>query len=182
VDDSLVLSSMRRDGEEVAAVVGSLAQLYVRGGSVDWGALFGPRRRVDLPTYAFQRQRYWLNSSRTAVAVETPSTDLPADGADLISLSDMVSALSDDGDAEELVLSHVLQKIAVVLGHPSSETIDPDQELMGIGFDSLLSMRLSKSLAASTGLELRANLTLRHRSPRRIAAHITSAMAKRAPG
>ncbi|MEU5958591.1 acyltransferase domain-containing protein [Streptomyces sp. NPDC047525] len=182
VDNAVVLSSMRRDGEEVAAVVGSLAQWHVRGGSVDWSALFGARRRVDLPTYAFQRQRYWLNSSQTAVTVETSSTDLPADGADLISLTDMLSTLPDDGDAEELVLSHVLQKIAVVLGHPSSETIDPDQELMAIGFDSLLSMRLSKNLAASTELKLRANLVLRHKSPRRIAAYITSSLVKRDPG
>ncbi|MGW1811929.1 acyltransferase domain-containing protein, partial [Streptomyces sp. NPDC002078] len=72
VDNALVLSSSRRDRGEVEAVVGSLAQLHVQGGSVDWNALFGARRRVDLPTYAFQRQRYWLNSAHTAAAAELP--------------------------------------------------------------------------------------------------------------
>ncbi|MET7298773.1 type I polyketide synthase [Embleya sp. NPDC005575] len=61
VDDAVVLSSSRRGRGAVEALLGSLAQLHVRGGAVDWGTLFGARRRVDLPTYAFQRQRYWLD-------------------------------------------------------------------------------------------------------------------------
>ncbi|MDB1086972.1 type I polyketide synthase [Streptomyces sp. ACA25] len=180
VDDALVLSSSRRDQSEVEALVGSLAQLHVRGGAVDWDAVFGARRRVDLPTYAFQRERYWLNSSPTAVSADMPPTELPAGGDDLVPLPDRLSALSGD-DAKALVLDHVLEKVAVVLGHRSAETIDPDQEFKDIGFDSLLSVELSKRLAASTGLKLRANLVLRHPSPRRIAGHIMSSMPDRDP-
>ncbi|AOR31543.1 acyl transferase [Streptomyces fodineus] len=176
VDDALVLSSARRDRGEVEAVLGSLAQLHVRGGLVDWDAVFGARRRVDLPTYAFQRRRYWLNSSHTAVAVEAPATGLPVDDDHLGPLSDRIAALP-DGEAEAVVLDHVLEKVAVVLGHPSGETIDPDQEFKAIGFDSLLSVELSKRLAVSTGLKLRANLVLRHPSPRLIARHIMSSLA-----
>ncbi|MFI6084278.1 type I polyketide synthase [Streptomyces sp. NPDC051217] len=61
VDDTVVLSSSRRDRGPAEALIGSLAQLHVRGGVVDWDALFGARRRVDLPTYAFERQHYWLD-------------------------------------------------------------------------------------------------------------------------
>ncbi|WP_406490404.1 type I polyketide synthase [Streptomyces phaeochromogenes] len=180
VDDAVVLSSSRRDRGEVEAVVGSLAQLHVRGGVVDWDAVFGARRRVDLPTYAFQRRRYWLNSSHTAVEAEVPSKELPADDDHLVPLADRIAALP-DADAEALVLGHVLEKVAVVLGHPSSETIDPDQDFRSIGFDSLLSVELSKRLAASTGLKLRANLVLRHPSSRLIAGYIMSSMAGRDP-
>ncbi|MEV1322047.1 polyketide synthase dehydratase domain-containing protein, partial [Micromonospora arborensis] len=37
-------------------------ELFTAGATVDWPALFDavPATRVDLPTYAFQRQRYWL--------------------------------------------------------------------------------------------------------------------------
>ncbi|MFD9499442.1 type I polyketide synthase [Streptomyces sp. NPDC060035] len=180
VDDAVVLSSSRRDRREVEAVVGSLAQLHVRGGSVDWDALFGTRRRLDLPTYAFQRQRYWLNSSHTAVAAEAPSTELPADENHVVPLSERIATLP-AGDAEAVVLDHVLEKVAVVLGHASGESIDPDQEFKDIGFDSLLSVELSKRLAASTGLKLRANLVLRHPSARLIAGHIMSSMPPRDP-
>ncbi|MFF5010838.1 type I polyketide synthase [Streptomyces phaeochromogenes] len=176
VDDALVLSSSRRERDEVESVIGSLAQLHVRGGSVDWDALFGTRRRVDLPTYAFQRQRYWLNSSHTAV--EASSTELPPAADDhLVSLADRVAALTDD-DARALVLDHVLEKVAVVLGHSSGDLVDPDQEFRELGFDSLLSVELSKRLTASTGLKLRANTVLRHPSPRLVAEHVTTSMAK----
>ncbi|USQ86426.1 acyltransferase domain-containing protein [Streptomyces phaeoluteigriseus] len=180
VDDALVLSSARRDRGEAEAVVGSLAQLHVRGGEVDWEAVFGVRRRVDLPTYAFQRQRYWLNSTHTAVSAELPSTESPASDDRLVPLSDRLSALP-DGEAEALVLDHVLERVAVVLGHPSGATVDPDQGFKEIGFDSLLSVELSKRLAASTGLKLRANLVLRYPSPRLIAGHIMTSMARRDP-
>ncbi|MFD9004239.1 type I polyketide synthase [Streptomyces sp. NPDC059582] len=180
VDGALVLSSARRDRGEAEAVLGSLAQLHVQGGTVDWDALFSTRRRVDLPTYAFQRRPYWLHSSHTAPAAQLPPAEPPAGDDLLVPLADRLAALSDD-DAQALVLDHVLQKVAVVLGHPSTASINPDQGFKELGFDSLLSVELSKRLTASSGLKLRANLVLRHPSPRLVAAHITSSMAPHRP-
>jgi acyl transferase domain-containing protein len=177
LDGAVVLSSSRRDRGEVESVVGSLAQLHVRGGTVDWGALFGTRRRVDLPTYAFQRRRYWLNSSHAAVAAEAPSAELPA-ADDQPALWDTLSTLSDD-EAEELALAQVLATVAAVLGHGFDETVDPDQEFRVLGFDSLLSVELSKRLAAASGLQLRANLALRHPTARLVAEHIRTLIAER---
>ncbi|WP_209442719.1 acyltransferase domain-containing protein, partial [Streptomyces resistomycificus] len=59
VRDAVVLSSSRRDRSPAEALAGALAQLHVRGARVNRDALFTTRRRVDLPTYAFQRRRYW---------------------------------------------------------------------------------------------------------------------------
>ncbi|WP_455772456.1 type I polyketide synthase [Streptomyces werraensis] len=177
LDDTLVLSSSRRDRDEAQALLGSLAQLHVRGGPVDWDALFPARRRVDLPTYAFQRQRYWLSSSPTAAATaELPAVPPAEDDDQAVPLPERIAALPDD-DARALVLEHVRQKVAVVLGRPSADVVDPDQEFRELGFDSLLSAELSKRLTASTGLRLRANVVLRHPSPRRIAGHIVSSLA-----
>lgn len=186
VAGAVVLASTRRERDEVEAVVGSLAQLYVRGGRVDWSALFGARRRVDLPTYAFQRQRYWLNSAapRAAVgaaAARAPLSQLPAAADDrVVSLSELLAGAG-DGEAEKLVLDHVLEKIAVVLGRVSSESLDPDEELKHIGFDSLLSMELSKRLAATTGLKLRPTLVVQHPTARLIARHVMASMSERVP-
>ncbi|MFZ1926833.1 MAG: benzoate-CoA ligase family protein, partial [Solirubrobacteraceae bacterium] len=57
-----VVGSLRREEDGWASFSRSAAQAWVHGAHVDWRVLFGASepRRVDLPTYAFQRQRYWL--------------------------------------------------------------------------------------------------------------------------
>ncbi|WP_211256711.1 SDR family NAD(P)-dependent oxidoreductase, partial [Actinoalloteichus caeruleus] len=59
--DTPVIPLLRRGREEPRAVVTALAELHVRGGAVDWGTFFAgvDARRVDLPTYAFQHERFW---------------------------------------------------------------------------------------------------------------------------
>ncbi|WMI56114.1 SDR family NAD(P)-dependent oxidoreductase [Streptomyces rochei] len=63
-DDAVFLASQRRDRPEAGQLVTTLGELHTRGVTVDWEAFFAGRgaRTVDLPTYAFQRQRYWLGS------------------------------------------------------------------------------------------------------------------------
>ncbi|MBE1496558.1 acyl transferase domain-containing protein/acyl carrier protein [Amycolatopsis lexingtonensis] len=49
----------RKDHDEATALIAGLAALHVAGGTVDWAAVHPGARPVDLPTYAFQRERYW---------------------------------------------------------------------------------------------------------------------------
>ncbi|GHG75403.1 non-ribosomal peptide synthetase/type I polyketide synthase [Comamonas sp. JC664] len=55
------LPSLRADDGGWRQMLESLSALYVRGASVDWTAVDAgySRRKVPVPTYAFQRQRYW---------------------------------------------------------------------------------------------------------------------------
>jgi malonyl CoA-acyl carrier protein transacylase len=57
------LVSLRQGQEDWQQLLQSLAELYVRGVPVDWSGFDQdyPRRRIDLPTYPFQRQRYWID-------------------------------------------------------------------------------------------------------------------------
>ncbi|MGY5138739.1 SDR family NAD(P)-dependent oxidoreductase, partial [Streptomyces nigrescens] len=59
------------DDGGLARLYTSLAELYAHGVDVDWSPVFADRRphRVELPTYAFQRQRFWLEPDAPAVAV-----------------------------------------------------------------------------------------------------------------
>ncbi|MDX3187238.1 SDR family NAD(P)-dependent oxidoreductase [Streptomyces sp. MN03-5084-2B] len=51
-----------RDGRPAArTTLTALAAAHTGGARVDWAAVFGPAVRLDLPTYAFQEQRYWLD-------------------------------------------------------------------------------------------------------------------------
>jgi 5-hydroxydodecatetraenal polyketide synthase CpkA len=64
--------SMRKEHGEVAALVQAACAVHVRGHALDWRRIFKDTgaRGVDLPTYAFQRQRFWLDAPRRQAGLE----------------------------------------------------------------------------------------------------------------
>ncbi|WP_159059955.1 type I polyketide synthase, partial [Streptomyces scabiei] len=78
---------LRKDRTEIRALTDALAQLYVRGTAVDWPTVLeatGRGGRVELPTYAFQRERYWLEATAASggmAAAGLLSADHPLLGA-----------------------------------------------------------------------------------------------------
>ncbi|HEV7773322.1 MAG TPA: SDR family NAD(P)-dependent oxidoreductase [Conexibacter sp.] len=84
----LFVPALRRDRDEPRTLLACLGALSVRGASVDWAGWFEERgaRRVELPTYAFQRERYWLQTTRGAgdvAAAGLADVDHPMLGAAL---------------------------------------------------------------------------------------------------
>ncbi|MCM6779032.1 SDR family NAD(P)-dependent oxidoreductase [Nocardia sp. CDC159] len=65
VDDVAVVGTLRHDDGGPDRVLLSLAEAYVSGVPVDWSVLYSGRvpRRIDLPTYAFQRERFWIDTA-----------------------------------------------------------------------------------------------------------------------
>ncbi len=61
---------LRKDRPEAATLLGALAGAQANGAPLEWARLFAGQdaSRVPLPTYAFQRRRYWLESSASADA------------------------------------------------------------------------------------------------------------------
>ncbi|WP_443056159.1 SDR family NAD(P)-dependent oxidoreductase, partial [Streptomyces sp. IBSBF 3136] len=69
VDDTaghVFAPAMRRDHDEPTGVLSAVALAHVHGARVTWDACYPDARRIELPTYAFQRQRYWLAAAKTA--------------------------------------------------------------------------------------------------------------------
>jgi acyl transferase domain-containing protein/NADPH:quinone reductase-like Zn-dependent oxidoreductase/thioesterase domain-containing protein/short-subunit dehydrogenase len=61
-DRATAVAVLRNGRPEARSLVAALAEMWVRGVAVDWRTLFAgsDARRAELPTYAFQRERYWL--------------------------------------------------------------------------------------------------------------------------
>ncbi|MFG3410368.1 SDR family NAD(P)-dependent oxidoreductase, partial [Streptomyces sp. NPDC048142] len=57
----VLVPALRTGRPEAATVMGALALLGLGGAGIDWKAVLPSARRVPLPTYAFQRRRYWLD-------------------------------------------------------------------------------------------------------------------------
>jgi acyl transferase domain-containing protein/acyl carrier protein len=62
-EEVALISTLRKDRDEVEGLAAAAAAAYAVGIEVDWAAFFTGARAVDLPTYAFQRRRYWLSTS-----------------------------------------------------------------------------------------------------------------------
>uniref|UniRef100_UPI000E67B026 type I polyketide synthase n=1 Tax=Streptomyces scabiei TaxID=1930 RepID=UPI000E67B026 len=78
---TLVTGTLRRGEGGLHRVLTALAQVHVHGVPVDWAAVFAAHRpeRVELPTYAFQNRRFWLEP-QTRPGTTRDTTD-PADAA-----------------------------------------------------------------------------------------------------
>jgi polyketide synthase 7 len=109
--EAVTVPTLRRDHGGRTQLIQSLAQAFTAGADVDWTTLHptGPAapHTVDLPTYAFQRERYWLPDSVPSDLV--PSDAAPradqdearfwaaVDGEDLRALSDALRLPGDHG-------------------------------------------------------------------------------------
>jgi acyl transferase domain-containing protein/acyl carrier protein len=68
-EEAVVLGTLRREEGGAERFVRSLAEAHAHGARVDWPAFFGPgAKKVPLPTYPFQRQRFWLDPAAGGAA------------------------------------------------------------------------------------------------------------------
>ncbi|MGW7009010.1 acyltransferase domain-containing protein, partial [Streptomyces sp. NPDC054933] len=75
-DGAVFVPVMRGGRGEAEALTAAVAQAHVRGVTVDWEAFFAGTgaHRVDLPTYPFQRQRYWPEISVRSQDIAAPGS------------------------------------------------------------------------------------------------------------
>jgi acyl transferase domain-containing protein len=69
----IVTGTLRRDDGGPMRALASLAEAHVRGVAVDWSAVLPQGRRVDLPTYAFQHKRFWIEAAAKSAETGSPA-------------------------------------------------------------------------------------------------------------
>jgi acyl transferase domain-containing protein/acyl carrier protein len=140
------IPSLRRKGEGIPEFLAALAAAFVRGVPVDWSVLYEGGRRIGLPTYPFQRQRYWLDTVRSPVA-PTAAVDVAA----------VVSA-----------------EIALVLGRTDIDATS-GVPFLEVGFDSLMIVDLRRRVSLATGINLTSTVLFDYPTPAALVGHLRSA-------
>ncbi|WP_369369077.1 type I polyketide synthase [Streptomyces sp. CG4] len=101
-DGPPAVPTLRKDRSEPAALMAAVAGAFAHGAPVDWRAVFAGTgaQTVELPTYAFRRERYWLEPTPPGMA---PTTE--TDGGDAgfwTAVEDEdITALADTLDVDE---------------------------------------------------------------------------------
>ncbi|WP_448324128.1 acyltransferase domain-containing protein, partial [Streptomyces sp. DSM 41493] len=105
----IALGTLRRDEGGLNRFFLSLGEAHTHGVRVDWSGVFTGARQVDLPTYAFDHQRFWLTADKADHAGTAAATDpLDADFWAAVERGD-VTALAETLDVvEQESLSAVL--------------------------------------------------------------------------
>uniref|UniRef100_UPI003898EF89 type I polyketide synthase n=1 Tax=Allokutzneria albata TaxID=211114 RepID=UPI003898EF89 len=141
------LGTLRREQGGFDQFQIALAEAHVAGVPVDWAPCYPGARLVDLPTYPFQRRRFWAKQETENHA------GLPA------------------GSMRDLVRNHV----AAVLGYPSGAAITPETPFVDLGMDSVTAVRLRKALSTATGLNLPATVAFDHPTSADLADYLSGA-------
>ncbi|WP_208928624.1 polyketide synthase, partial [Streptomyces rapamycinicus] len=179
----LATGTLRRDQGGVRQYLGALATLWAHGVAPDWAAVFAPGgdTPVDLPTYAFQRERYWLApvGPGSAVRVDLPSATVAAEGPEgLEALEGLGGFARRVADAAEgaprlrVVLDQVCRHAAAVLGLSSVDEVETRKVFRDLGFDSLTAVELRNRLAAATGVALAPSVVFDYPTPLTLAQHL----------
>ncbi|MET7900659.1 acyltransferase domain-containing protein [Streptomyces sp. NPDC005355] len=154
----------------------STAEAFVQGVPVDWrAALPHPAPgSVDLPTYPFRRERYWLTP---AVRDAAPDAAGPALGPASAAAPGTVTApgpdLTDPAvDSEAAALALVRSLAADVLGYPAGEGPTADETFLAAGMTSLTAAQLRTRLSHRLGVDLPSTAVFDHPTPAALGGHL----------
>jgi acyl transferase domain-containing protein len=205
------LPSLRQGKDEWAAMFESLQSLHCSGAMVDWGGLDRglSRRRIALPSYPFQRRRYWIDIAPPAPSIDSAAPsgrvsevdsdaipDLGSTDDALASVPAAATPIVDPREARLLELQGMLaderlerlremvraQVIKVLRLDGASPPAGRDR-LTDLGMDSLMAVQLCEAINQSLplGQPLSSTVMFDYPTIDAIAAHLAGRIAPAAP-
>lgn len=150
----VALASLRRHEPEHLTLGKTLGQLYCAGYPVDWATLYPQGQRLDLPTYPWQRQRYWVGQAQEVLTESSTSngnchdsngtspfqTEWTLTKADLLSFP--------EGERQAVLEQHFSRLLATTLGFVAAK-LDVQKPLYTLGMDSLMAVELKNWLEST---------------------------------
>ena len=139
--DLTSLASQESDVELICHTVGSL---WLTGAEIDWNSLYLNRslQRIPLPTYPFEKKRYWIESNEKKVEKKTISSEL---------LEKIKAA--NPANRRDLVIRHLQDQISSIIGDGATLP-DPEQNLMELQLDSLILIEIVAKLGIDLNLSI----------------------------
>lgn len=169
--------TLRKDRPEPVSVMTAAAQGFVSGMGLDWASVFSGYRpkRVELPTYAFQHQKFWL-APAPSVSDPTAAGQIGASdgGAELLASSGFAARLAGRSADEQLAaaIEVVCEHAAAVLGRDGAAGLDAGQAFADSGFNSLSAVELRNRITAVTAVTLPATAIFDHPTPTELAQYL----------
>lgn len=166
--DAVAIGTLRRGAGGPEQLSRAFAHAYVHGAAVTFPArsAVADARIVDLPTYRFQRSRFWVGGAPVRRA-HTPATAAPSEPP--------TPSTRTRRDMRQLV-----RRVAAgVLGHADAHAVEPHLTFKELGFDSQSGVVLCERLGVATGLRIGTSAIFDFPTPARLADHLHARLADR---
>ncbi|MCP4385872.1 MAG: SDR family NAD(P)-dependent oxidoreductase, partial [Hyphomicrobiales bacterium] len=107
-----MVAGLSRDGDDQEHFLQGIAALHAAGADLDFAALYGgeTRRKLSLPTYPFQRQRYWIDPPKRPAAADSPILRRLVEADPEALLAEL--GLGEHNGAEHQVIAALQQRLA----------------------------------------------------------------------
>ncbi|MEV0251183.1 amino acid adenylation domain-containing protein [Nocardia sp. NPDC050712] len=167
-----VVATVRRDDGGLRRFLTSAGQLYSAGVAVDWHASFSGAgaHLVDLPTYPFQRQRFWMMPEEGVKLPGIPPREFAAPALPPI--------IEKPTRRPDLV---VQQAVAAVLGYGGDDLPAGTATFSELGIDSLASLELRNRLEVATGVRFEVADLVDHPTPAALAERLRINLSGESP-
>ena len=177
----LVARSLRRpkeDRRDLDVLLGALGRLWLAGADVDWSAVHSGerRRRIALPTYPFERRRYWVEAVERVGGVDV--NRLEAEAGSVISIQE--ATLQEAIKLERTPLEETVAR--VVRDLLGLEEVGLHDDFFDIGGSSLMGLQMSAHLRRALGISISGDLLLESPTVAAMAKRLEERLAAGADG
>jgi acyl transferase domain-containing protein len=155
VSEAMWLPSLLPGVDEWQVMLSSLGQLYVGGTDVDWIGFEREysRMKVELPTYAFQRQPYWVETTRTSEPREYLPATQPSVSNQNAQILQQIAKV-EKSDRLNLLIAYLQEQVGRILGYKGTQLPSPEQGFFEMGMDSLMVMELRNQIQTDFKIDI----------------------------